>query len=407
MITRRRAAAAPRRREANMALLSWYLRLTLLASTTAALPRQGLLLTLLAASTTACRYEEATTYRANKMFFTEYYMYASDEGPFPFSGGDSYVLADLRAKLSMKGARANVTVMAFSTDEELDSIDSIDLCLGNINTVSPREKRKTFAVTGDHPSHLYLKYSVHTAGLQYLALQVCDGGWLSGMELQGVFEFKNPYGFVPGRYFGFLPFEGARCIFFALFVLYYLCVLCAHSGRLLPLHFLTFIVLLVCVAESAAAFAGYLEQNRTGQPQCCPFPRIVVASMVLELLRRGATRVLLLVVSLGYGLASGFIWLAILLWGPIEVASKRLVVPQCDAVLAGGEVEEHGRVRAHRAVLEDHERVGRDVDDRDGRGREVEQHEREARAREVALARRRHLSGRLPGSHRRSEPNLP
>ena len=260
------------------------------------------LLTLLAASTTACRYEEATTYRANKMFFTEYYMYASDEGPFPFTGGDSYVLADLRAKLSMKGARANVTVMAFSTDEELDSIDSIDLCLGNINTVSPREKRKTFAVTGDHPSHLYLKYSVHTAGLQYLALQVCDGGWLSGMELNGVFEFKNPYGFVPGRYFGFLPFEGARCIFFSLFVLYYLCVLCAHSGRLLPLHFLTFIVLLVCVAESAAAFAGYLEQNRTGQPQCCPFPRIVVASMVLELLRRGATRVLLLVVSLGYGL---------------------------------------------------------------------------------------------------------
>jgi len=131
---------------------------------------------------------------------------------------------------------------------------------------------------------------------------VCDGGWLSGMELHGVFEFKNPYGFVPGRYFGFLPFEGARCIFFALFVLYYLCVLCAHSGRLLPLHFMTFIVLLVCVAESAAAFAGYLEQNRTGQPQCCPFPRIVVASMVLELLRRGATRVLLLVVSLGYGL---------------------------------------------------------------------------------------------------------
>ena len=57
--------------------------------------------------------------------------------------------------------------------------------------------------------------------------------------------------------------------------------------RLLPLHFLTFIVLLVCVAESAAAFAGYLEQNRIGQPQCCPFPRIVVASMVLELLRRG------------------------------------------------------------------------------------------------------------------------
>ena len=126
------------------------------------LPRLPLLTLAL---TTACRYEEATTYRANKMFFTEYYMYASNAGPFPFTGGDSYVLADLRAKLSIKGTHANVTVMAFSTDEELDSINSIDLCAGNVNTVSPREKRKTFAVTGDHPSHLYLKYMVHTPGL--------------------------------------------------------------------------------------------------------------------------------------------------------------------------------------------------------------------------------------------------
>ena len=41
--------------------------------------------------------------------------------------------------------------------------------------------------------------------------------------------------------------------------------------------------------------------------------------------------------SLSYGVATGFIWITILLWGPIEVASKRLVVPQCDAVLSGGE----------------------------------------------------------------------
>ena len=65
----------PPRREA-MALLSRYL------------------LTLLAASTSACRYEEATTYRANKMFFTEYYTYASVVGPFPFTSGECDVQAD-------------------------------------------------------------------------------------------------------------------------------------------------------------------------------------------------------------------------------------------------------------------------------------------------------------------------
>lgn len=257
-------------------------------------------LALLLTAATACRYEEAATYRANKMFFTEYFMYASNAGPWPFSGGESYVLADLRARLNVKGTKANVTVMAFSTQDELDSIDAMDLC--HHASEDEKHKRKVYQVSGDHLSHLYLKYPVKVAGLQYLALQVCEGGWTSGLQVNGVFEFRNPYGFVPGRYFGFLPFEGARCISFALFVLYYLCVLCAHSGRLLTLHLMTFLVLLICVAESASSFIGYYQQNQTGRPQCCPFPKIVVASMILELLRRGATRVLLLVVALGYGL---------------------------------------------------------------------------------------------------------
>jgi hypothetical protein len=41
--------------------------------------------------------------------------------------------------------------------------------------------------------------------------------------------------------------------------------------------------------------------------------------------------------SLGYSLFSGFIWIALLLWGPIEVASKRMVLPQVQAVIDGGE----------------------------------------------------------------------
>lgn len=35
------------------------------------------------------------------------------------------------------------------------------------------------------------------------------------------------------------------------------------------------------------------------------------------------------------GFFSGFIWVSILLWGVAEVASKRMVLPQCLAVISG------------------------------------------------------------------------
>jgi hypothetical protein len=35
------------------------------------------------------------------------------------------------------------------------------------------------------------------------------------------------------------------------------------------------------------------------------------------------------------GFFSGFIWVSILLWGGVEVASKRMVLPQCLAVISG------------------------------------------------------------------------
>jgi hypothetical protein len=43
--------------------------------------------------------------------------------------------------------------------------------------------------------------------------------------------------------------------------------------------------------------------------------------------------------SLGLSLATVYLWVAILLWGPIEVASSRLVNPQCQAVLDGGQAD--------------------------------------------------------------------
>ncbi len=41
-------------------------------------------------------------------------------------------------------------------------------------------------------------------------------------------------------------------------------------------------------------------------------------------------------VQLPYGVGTPWIWLSLLLWGPIEVAAKRLVAPELKAVADGG-----------------------------------------------------------------------
>lgn len=38
-----------------------------------------------------------------------------------------------------------------------------------------------------------------------------------------------------------------------------------------------------------------------------------------------------------YPMNSVFVWVSVALWAPIAICSKRIVLPECEAVLAGGE----------------------------------------------------------------------
>jgi hypothetical protein len=68
------------------------------------------------------------------------------------------------------------------------------------------------------------------------------------------------------------------------------------------LHKAVLVVFLFAVAESTCWYAAYQTINLTGQPYCCPFPATVVAALVLQIFRQSFARILLLIVSLGYGI---------------------------------------------------------------------------------------------------------
>lgn len=71
---------------------------------------------------------------------------------------------------------------------------------------------------------------------------------------------------------------------------------------MLAVHKTFLVVLLFAVMEAAMWFAAYQMLNATGTPYCCPFPGLVIASMVLQAMRQTLCYSFLLVICLGYGI---------------------------------------------------------------------------------------------------------
>jgi len=246
------------------------------------------------------KWDISDTYGQEKLSFSELYQYGTDDGPFPVTRGASYVLVDLEGQLSNPYSSANVTVLAFTSPGELE-LGGVNLCARELPAGVETSARRSFAVDAVSSRKIRLYYEVPTSGLQYVALQVCDSWAPVLLRLEGTITFKNPYGFLPAMYFGFLPFELVRVASFACFLAYFFALLVIHRDRLLPLHYAIFAAALLAAAEAGAWFFSYLSMNASGAPLCCPFPSHVIAAMTLEFLRRTLTRALLLVVSLGHG----------------------------------------------------------------------------------------------------------
>ena len=70
----------------------------------------------------------------------------------------------------------------------------------------------------------------------------------------------------------------------------------------LSLHTAFLMIFIFGLVESILWFASYQSLNITGVPYCCPFPPLVVGSLVLQVVRQTLSRTLFLVVCLGYGI---------------------------------------------------------------------------------------------------------
>jgi hypothetical protein len=121
-------------------------------------------------------------------------------------------------------------------------------------------------------------------------------------KIEGQIDFHNPYGYLPAEINGILPFEAVRVVLYLLTLTWYLSIYSYYKESLLHIHSALLTVFVLAMVEATSWFATYLALNLTGERFCCPYPPLVIVSLLLQLIRQTLARSLLLVVSLGYGI---------------------------------------------------------------------------------------------------------
>mmetsp|Transcript_18727 Transcript_18727/g.34957 ORF Transcript_18727/g.34957 Transcript_18727/m.34957 type:complete len:510 (+) Transcript_18727:52-1581(+) len=250
--------------------------------------------------------------------FSERHMFGTNEGPVILPNKRATIFADLQFDLYLRENRTTGFQYAVYLPDDDHRYTGIGLCnddpfsynwARNIQqqmsfTSYKGARRLTDGTTEYHyVGHIHHRYQVFEEGWHNIDIQTCtDSSIYLSSSLAGEVIFKNPYGYVPGEQWGIIPFETVRAaVTTALAVMYG--VLCyIHRDGLLPLHKAVFVALVVCAVSAILWCAAFITINSSGHPFCCPFPPVVSAAQLVQILRQTLARLLLLVVSLGYGI---------------------------------------------------------------------------------------------------------
>ena len=142
------------------------------------------------------------------------------------------------------------------------------------------------------------KVAVHESGVHYLLLSSCDVQ--TGEVLTtGETSWLNPYGYLPGELYPFLPFFGAMSGAYALLAIVWAVMCARHWAQLLPLQLCIGGVLVLGVCETATWYHDYHNFNAGGTRGLAP----VVIGVLVSTVKKTLSRLLVLVVCLGYGVA--------------------------------------------------------------------------------------------------------
>lgn len=255
---------------------------------------------------------------SSRTSYTERWMYGSNKGPFGASQGPSYVQTDINVTvipLGKPSSTLNAKVMFYRSMKLVYDMElNVNICpespiasssFTDMEILSFEMASVAGGGDGDHSyqADVVAKHDVDESGLQHVFIQVCPSNVAVRMLLvEGEITFHNPYGYLPGMYYGCLPFELLRVLASLALGVFFGLLMWHHRTTVLPVHKMVIAVVVLGAFEALSWLVAYTFMNTTGKPSCCPYPGTVILAMTMMVLRQTVSRFLLLVICLGYGI---------------------------------------------------------------------------------------------------------
>jgi len=158
---------------------------------------------------------------------------------------------------------------------------------------------------------LDVRTDVRVNGWQHMTFVLCrylgpiesPGDKVEGVELslQGEIFFVNPYGYLPGLYYGYLPFMGILSTLYFITFFIFTVLACKHRRTLLRMQVGLLLVIMMGFIETTTWFLTYHVMNETGGGACCPWRTDLVFAITTNDMKRTVSACLVLAVALGWG----------------------------------------------------------------------------------------------------------
>ncbi|XP_078435828.1 lung seven transmembrane receptor family protein [Wolffia australiana] len=160
----------------------------------------------------------------------------------------------------------------------------------------PQRIQTFFDSTSEEAAMAPQSIEINSTGMYYLYFMICDPQ-LEGTSITGRTVWRNPNGYLPGKMQPLMTFFGFMCLAYLVLGLAWFLRFVQLWKDLLQLHYYITAVIGLGMCEMAFWYFEYANFNSTGvRPMA-----ITLWAVTLTAVKKTVSRLLLLVVSMGYG----------------------------------------------------------------------------------------------------------
>jgi hypothetical protein len=240
-------------------------------------------------------------------------MYTKADSPSTsFGDGNSEVHINVKFRVSKTGGGTNPVHVIFFHHDELENVKVADrdgkfCCTKKVGDEYLCDGKPTFTplymTEQDVPDTGDVAVLKHTVGIQktgmhYLMYSNCKPA-SEDVLMTGHNAWLNSYGYLPGELYYNLPFFLVMAVLYTVVVLMWFGLICYYrSDGVLPVQYHIGVVAVLGLMEVVAWYIQYSSYNENGTRNA----GLITTAVILSTLKKTTTRILILVVCMGYGI---------------------------------------------------------------------------------------------------------